>query len=1116
MLPARYLAYCPNCGGPIVEERLRAGLACARCQPDPKAPPAPGRLAAFAQARARVADWAGFFQGRVGSPPWPLQRAWAARVVKGRSFALLAPTGVGKTTFGLVTAAWLAKTGKRSALVFPTRLLVEEAARRLAALGVRAVAYTGKKREKEAIFSGDGPVQVFTVAFLYKNAERLPAPYPFVFVDDVDSLLKSAGNVDRVLRLLGFSGEDLEAGLKNLALRARDPVAAEARAERLREKARGVLAVASATARPRSRRVGLFRELLGFEVAAPSFALRKVADLYEPHFGEDEAARRLAALAWVRRLGGGGLVFLSGHRPKEAKDRLKAFLNDRGVAALAYDDPEALARFRAGEAEVLVGFASWRNPLARGLDLPERVRYALFLEVPRIELRLKAPEPEALLKVAVALLPLLRGDPLAAAVRRLARRRRPPEAEVRAVADATRKRLEDPAFRARIAQSPEVGLRFDGDDPVLVFADVTGYLQASGRTSRLTPAGLTQGLALLLADDEKAFFALSRRLGYLLEAPPKPVEAVDLDALLARVDEDRARLARGEGGGLRFPAEAVVVESPNKARTIAGFFGRPLRRYLPGLLVYEVLSEDRYLLVAATRGHVTDLAYTGGLYGVETGPELRPRYHPLRRCPEGPTPAEVCRDGRPSLPDRDRALRALQGLALEVAAFTLATDPDTEGEKIAWDVDLALAAFASRRRRAEFHAVTPRAFAEALDRPRDLLASRVDAQKVRRVADRWVGFALSERLQALLGRKTLSAGRVQTPVLGWVIERDRRSREKVVETEVELAGLRLAFPGEARGTTLGVELLDRRVEEVPPPPPFTTDTLLFEAGRAGFGVPRAMALAQDLFEAGLITYHRTDATRVSPEGMALAKRLVAERYGPAYARPRPWGTGGAHEAIRPARPMTPDDLEEALLTDPRGLGEAHLRLYRLIFDRFLASQMIPAQVERRRYRFVLGDASLVRELAVRLIEPGFSLAWPLALDPAPPPGRHRVAPRRVRRPAARPYTEGELVAEMKRRGLGRPSTYALIVERLLARRYLVKRGGRLFPTRLGKTVHRLLTGDGPLAGVARPYVEEGFTREVEAWMDRIEAGEDPRPLLARLLAATQAIRGFTDSNAESP
>lgn len=363
MIPARYAAYCPNCGGEAESERLAAGLACARCQPDPQKPPLPGALAHFAAQEKALADWTRFFTAQVGAPPWPRQRAWTARVVQGRSFAMLAPTGIGKTTFGLLTASWLAREGRRSYLVFPTRLLVAQAAERLRALGASFTAYTGKPREKEALLEGEHPIGLFTVAFLHKNHARLPRPVDFLFVDDVDSLLKSARNVDRVLGLLGFAPEDVEKGLALVRLRRRHPEEAERRAERLRGKARGVLAVASATARPHSPRVHLFRELLGFEVGTPSFALRKVADLYEEAFGLSQEELWARGAEWAGRLGKGGLFFLPGDLPKEAALDLARFLRARGLRARAYLEPEALEAFRRGEADHLVGFASWRNPL---------------------------------------------------------------------------------------------------------------------------------------------------------------------------------------------------------------------------------------------------------------------------------------------------------------------------------------------------------------------------------------------------------------------------------------------------------------------------------------------------------------------------------------------------------------------------------------------------------------------------------------------------------------------------------------------------------------------------------------------------------------------------------
>ncbi len=1106
-LSARYLAYCPNCHRAIVEERLQQGVACETCQPDITRPPKPGRLTQFLAQQEQLAAWTDFFTRHVGTPPWPLQRTWAARVLNGQSFAMLAPTGIGKTTFGLVTAHWFSQQGKRSYLIFPTRLLVEQALHRLQAWGSDAVAYLGRKKDKDEILTGEHLIALFTVAFLYRNQASLPRPVDFLFVDDVDSLLKSARNVHHVLALLGFTDKDIQTGMHLIAQRRNDPKRAEQTSARLRGKAKGILAVSSATARPRSQRVLLFRELLGFEVGVPQIALRKVVDAYDLHINASTVNLYKTALQWLQRLGKGGLLFLPGDQPQQTAEELRDFLRSHGVQVLTYADKDAIVQFQQGQVDYLIGFASWRNPLARGLDVPERIRYALFVGVPKIRLPLQDTEDvQTLLRIGVALLPILRNTSLEPELLRLKRTRSPNKSQIQQLVSAIKSLLSDEDIRRKVEEHPEVGLRFEGDRPVLIFADVTGYLQASGRTSRLTPAGLTQGLALLLAEDEKAFAALQHRLEYILETPPQPVESVDIEAVCRRIDEDRARLQRGEKRGLSLPSAAVIVESPNKARTIATFFGKPLRRYLPGLVAYEILNEQYHLTITATRGHVTDLALEGGVYGVEVEETIRPRYHPLRQCPEGTLPAPTCRDGRPSQPDRDLALQSLQRLALEVDTFYIATDPDTEGEKIAWDVYLALRAFTPHIHRVEFHAVTPREFRQALETPREIAQSLVASQKVRRIADRWVGFTLSQILQRAFKQANLSAGRVQTPVLGWLIEREKRTQERLPVTEVHLPQRTLRFPGHVKSTRLKIELVETREVKRHPPPPYTTDMLLRDANRTGISVTQAINLAQDLFEAGYITYHRTDSTHISPEGMALGKRWISKMFGEEYAHPRSWGPEGHHEAIRPTRLFTPEDMEEAIWLGTTSLTEKHVHLYRLIVARFLASQMIPARVQVTRYRFRLGEQEQEEEVITNILEPGYTRVLPLGKVAPLQPGTYTVAPRYLQVPAATPFTEGDLVEEMKRRGIGRPSTYALIVDRLLTRGYARRQGPYIIPTRLGKHVYRYLVEDSPRSSLIRPYVSEAFTRELEALMDEIEAGlRDPAQVLRQLLDVVETL-----------
>ncbi|HID09064.1 TPA: DEAD/DEAH box helicase, partial [Candidatus Micrarchaeota archaeon] len=212
---------CPNCGGEIAAERLAAGQPCEQCLPDPAEDPCRalarrGKLRGHAEPcrlRDEIARFSAFFEERLGFPPWSLQLAWAKRVILKRSFAILAPTGVGKTTFGLAMAAYLPF---RSYIVVPTRLLVVELSRRLQSISPEkeVLGFTGKKGERERIARGDMDILVTTSMFLQRNPELLEKAFAkdreiFVFVDDVDSLLKASRNVDRVLSLLGFSRDEI-------------------------------------------------------------------------------------------------------------------------------------------------------------------------------------------------------------------------------------------------------------------------------------------------------------------------------------------------------------------------------------------------------------------------------------------------------------------------------------------------------------------------------------------------------------------------------------------------------------------------------------------------------------------------------------------------------------------------------------------------------------------------------------------------------------------------------------------------------------------------------------------------------------------------------------------
>ncbi|HIQ49421.1 MAG TPA: DEAD/DEAH box helicase, partial [Aquifex aeolicus] len=284
MIRAVFENLCPNCGGEITSERLLRGIPCEKCLPEEVEREEVCRLVKegnfkdFCNLLEELRNWETFFKEKLDTSPWSLQKSWARKVFLNRCFAMLAPTGVGKTTFGLSVASYLAEKQKRSYIILPTQLLVEQTAERLKKFGVNEedvlvwgkLSEKRKKLYKERIEKGDFKILISTSMFLYKNYEILPKDFSFIFVDDVDSFLKTAKNVDKVLYLLGFSEEDINKAFELIKLKEKpkktdgDWEDIRKKTEELKEiakKRKGVLVVSSATGNPRSNRIKLFREL---------------------------------------------------------------------------------------------------------------------------------------------------------------------------------------------------------------------------------------------------------------------------------------------------------------------------------------------------------------------------------------------------------------------------------------------------------------------------------------------------------------------------------------------------------------------------------------------------------------------------------------------------------------------------------------------------------------------------------------------------------------------------------------------------------------------------------------------------------------------------------------
>lgn len=1195
-----YLHSCPNCGGPITSDRLARGLPCKECLPRP--PRGGGLAEVVAALRKRGAlrglewvdeylrsfeEFAQFFRGVVGYDMWGAQRLWARRLVRGKSFAVVAPTGSGKTTFLLVAALYLAKSGKRCMLVFPTSALAHQAARKLAVFAeragaaVRIVAYHSLLTEKEraeaaaAVERGEFDVLVVTSAFLPRRFDLLSRyKFDFVAADDVDSILRATSkNIDRILRLLGVSDDVLKTALEaiNVTRQLRRAEIAGDLAEvdrlsqelsrlratlqqRVRELRLGVFVASGALAKARrTTRLLLFREILGFDVGGRAEGLRNVVDLYI-EAGEDLPGQ---VVELIKRLGPGGIIYV---QDRELGAAVVERAQAEGLAVEHFFRPRrgVLERFERGELAALVGLASARSALVRGIDLPHVVRYVVFVGVPKYKFRVRLEEFSipAYLTFLYNVRGVLSGDLRYRADRLIAQLRRLAPHSL-AVAEAIKKSLEggelssfdkhvvdvvkasvdfvgsllgNVEVRKAIESSTEVKLAYVGGELYVLVPDVTTYIQGSGRTSRLYAGGLSRGLSVVLVDDWKVFHALSRELKLRFdEAEFRGLKEVDLDAVLAEVDRDRRAIRDILEGRVAPAARAelmrtvlMVVESPTKAKTIANFFGRPSLFIVDGVPVYEVSTGDAVLMVTASLGHIYELptslgrveqsqreallkifgGFKAGEYdGEEYSVILKdgvfiPVYNKIWRCRDGVYVDDV--DVPPGCKPLD-VLTSIRNLAVEVDSVLIGTDPDSEGEKIAFDLYMGLRPFVGEIKRVEFHEVTRRAILNALANPRSVNYSLVKAQIVRRVEDRWLGFGLSRILQKKFANQNLSAGRVQTPVLGWLVktyEESIRNKTYSVLLQLDDVDLRLQVPGEVLQTLrkkkkVAIRLVERGERSVAPPPPYTTDEMLRDAvSKLGISAEQAMRLAQDLFESGLITYHRTDSTRVSPTGVALAREYVVKKFGEGAFRGRTWGEAeGAHEAIRPTRPIDVEELRglvnAGVLQLAVRLTRGHFQLYDLIFRRFIASQMEPSVVEYVKYKVEIDGYVAELERVVDIRHYGFQAVYQATpVEPELPVGAVDVVIRRYRA-VRRVLSQADVLSLMRQRGIGRPSTYAHILQ-VLAKRYYVYVTGKsklMIPTKRGVEVfHFLEENFGKL-------VDEERTRLIEQYMDAIETGK---------------------------
>ncbi|NPA03950.1 MAG: reverse gyrase [Epsilonproteobacteria bacterium] len=1104
MIPLIYKQMCPGCGGDICSERLLAKALCKNCMPNLTTNPCEveSNYKKICEVEEKVKRFNLHFQKFTSSPLRELQKSWAKRFFLNNSFALLAPTGVGKTTFGLALSTFILP--KKSYLLFPTQLLVQEALLRLNEAGYSPLGYHSKLSPKQKnlikdrISVGDFEILVTTTNFFYKNFEIIPRVFEFVFIDDVDSILKSSKHIYEVLELVGFEKEDIkfvEEFHKLKEVKERELNRYKRQLEKIKQKRKANLIVSTATANPKSKRTFLFRELLGFEAGRARVFLRNIQDLYEE--GEFKAISR------IKQFGKGGLVFLPATSTKEELEDFTKKLNGSGIKAKTYLEFDK-KEFLAGEVEVVVGFSSYNNPLARGLDLPQAVRYALFVGVPKIEFRLNLGNHLSLYNFLLALKRVLPKTALEwlEYLEKLRFQKKLSNEDQKRVALIEQELLGllDEDMISRINSDPDLFLEYKEGVFRVVIADAVGYIQASGRTSRLYAQGLTKGVSLLLVDDLKAFNSLKKRVKWFSEEIEfKPIFEVDLEKLFLEVDLDRKKVKEAKEVKDIFKTALVVVESPNKARTIASFYGKPIVREYEGVKVFEIAKEDRILSIASTKGHIFDLVKDEGIYGVKEEDNFIELFEPLDE-------------------ERLKRIDFIQKLDLENREVFIATDPDTEGEKIGYDLFLNSMLFNSNIKRAEFNEVTKRAFEEAIEGAREFNENLVKAQLVRRVADRWIGFTASKYVQEKFKRKHLSAGRVQTAVLEWIVLREYEAKEKVWAVKVDF-GLEVEFifnsQVEARAFFKGLDRAKLKKlsssEKKIFYEPLTTQTLLANsAQKLKFSPSKTMQLAQDLFEAGLITYHRTDSKHISATGLNIAKEYILQTFGKEYLKLRNFSLG-THEAIRATKPLNRKELEEYLRLKPHfNLTKEHLDLYELIFSFFIASQMREAILEEVKAKVEVKDKAQEVNFFDKVIQHGADLMIPIEIKNLEE-GEYKIKNKELfQRPKVPRYTYAQIVMMMKERGIGRPSTYAITLEKLLERKYIVEKRGVLFATKLGVKVYEEIKKNPEIYA----FVNEHYTKELEELMERVEEGElEFQEVLKRLF--DQVLKNQLRRNDES-
>ena len=523
----------------------------------------------------------------------------------------------------------------------------------------------------------------------------------------------------------------------------------------------------------------------------------------------------------------------------------------------------------------------------------------------------------------------------------------------------------------------------------------------------------------------------------------------------------------------------VIVESPAKAKTIEKFLGDDFK-------------------VMSSYGHIRDLKKKELSIDIDS---LKPDYE---------IPAE-----------KEKVVRELKQNAKNAEKVWLASDEDREGEAISWHLCEVLGLDEQKTNRIVFHEITKPAILEAIKNPRHLDMNLVNAQQARRVLDRLVGFKLSPVLWRKV-KPSLSAGRVQSVAVRLIVEREKEIRnfkseafyriygtfavtnsdgsqsevKAEVPTRFKTHGEVVAFLKRCEQSEFSIESISKKPLKRSPAPPFTTSTLQQEAARKlGFSVSQTMMVAQHLYESGRITYMRTDSVNLSELCLKASREEIMKTWGEEYSKTRQYHTQAkcaqeAHEAIRPTDvSRVPESIKDSLTRD-------QFKLYKLVYSRFVSSQMTPAVYDTLSVD-IAGGPVVMRFTGTRKKFAGFTVVYEESVDDEVEEKDVRLpditegmeleltdaqGDQRFTQPPPR-YTEASLVRELEEKGIGRPSTYAPTITTIIARGYIARENRRLMPTELGTIVTDLMKQ------YFSNIVDLTFTANMEEELDEVEEGK---------------------------